>query len=672
MTSHRRRNSEGHPLRVDFLEGETLGLPGRLGMTLLPGVKDRNSRWDRDLGADLDRLKWYYEANTLVTLIEREEFEMYGVSSFMERVREAGLRVVHFPIRDVDTPRNSQSGEYAALIERIVGLLSDGETVVVHCRGGLGRTGTVVASVLVATGRGPDEAIHLVRRFRSERAVETSGQEGYVRRFAEEWRSRRAPSPPPRGRDRRPEPTQIERYRGCLLGMAAGDALGTTLEFKSPGTFRPVDDIVGGGPFRLKPGEWTDDTSMALCLAESLIEQRDFYLADQLERYVRWYREGHMSATGECFDIGGATRDALERYEQTREPYSGSTDPSRAGNGSLMRLAPVPLFYARTPLHTHYEAKPVEAIERSGESSRTTHGAETAVDACRYMGALIAGAVNGVDKEELLSERYSPAGSGYWEERPLVAEVDEVAAGSFKRRQPPQIRGRGYVVASLEAALWAFYRSDSFKEGCLLAVNLGEDADTTGAIYGQLAGAFYGEKGIPESWRYRLAHRLLIEHFAERLFHLAKTDYDSQRKKLWRIEAFFNEYFSNWGITLPPEDVRERRRGKIVAAGWSIWYLFGSDERGEYLDFYDSHRMKGGDDHVRIWEDGHREGLPAISSSRLGSKDPEEDARLEAEHRQETQRVAKMLEEKGFGMEGDEPGGVQINRFLALGGMDDK
>ncbi len=190
MSSRRTRNSDSHPLRVDFLEGETLGLPGRLGMTILPGVKDPG-RWDRDLGADLDRLKRRYEADTLVTLLEPEEFEMYGVPDFKERAQETGVEVVHFPIRDVDTPHKGQSAEYASLIERILRLLGDDRTVVVHCRGGLGRTGTVVASVLVAAGRGPDEAIGLVRKFRSERAVETTGQERYVRRFAEEWRSSR-------------------------------------------------------------------------------------------------------------------------------------------------------------------------------------------------------------------------------------------------------------------------------------------------------------------------------------------------------------------------------------------------------------------------------------------------------------------------------------------------
>jgi ADP-ribosylglycohydrolase len=306
---------------------------------------------------------------------------------------------------------------------------------------------------------------------------------------------------------------QIERYRGCLLGLATGDALGTTLEFRPPGSFAPIEDMLGGGPFRLAPGQWTDDTSMALCLAESLIERQGFDPIDQLERYVRWYRQGHLSSTGRCFDIGNTVREALLRFEGTREPYCGSTDPMSAGNGSIMRLAPVPLFYARSPQ---------EAIEQSGQSSRTTHGASAAVDACRYLGAVLVGAVSGVSKEELLSRRYSPI-PGYWEANPLVPEIDEIATGSFKRRQPPEIKGTGYVVKSLEAALWAFNHGASFRAGCLLAVNLGNDADTTGAVYGQVAGAFFGEAGIPESWRSKLSHHTLIESFAEQLLALTRT-----------------------------------------------------------------------------------------------------------------------------------------------------
>ncbi|WXJ86350.1 ADP-ribosylarginine hydrolase Tri1 [Moorella humiferrea] len=303
----------------------------------------------------------------------------------------------------------------------------------------------------------------------------------------------------------------IQRYRGSLLGLAVGDALGVTLEFRRPGTFTPINDMAGGGPFNLKPGQWTDDTAMALCLAESLVECRGFNPADQMERYLRWYREGYMSSTGHCFDIGNTVRTALERFERTREPYCGLTDPATAGNGSLMRLAPVPLFYARNPR---------EAVAKAGESSRTTHSAMEAVDACRYMSALIVGAVNGASKEELLSEYYEPV-PGLWREAPLTPKIAAVAAGSFKRRNPPEIKGTGYVVDCLESALWAFYRSSSFREGALLAVNLGDDADTTGAVYGQLAGAYYGEDGIPEEWREKIAMREFIETLAEKIFALA-------------------------------------------------------------------------------------------------------------------------------------------------------
>lgn len=303
----------------------------------------------------------------------------------------------------------------------------------------------------------------------------------------------------------------IERFRGCLSGLAAGDALGTTLEFQPPGSFRPQEEMVGGGPFNLEAGQWTDDTAMALCLAESLIEYQGFNPADQMKRYLHWYRHGHLSSTGACFDIGNTVRNALERFEITGEPFSGSTDPYTAGNGSLMRLAPVPMFFSH---------RPVDAISYCGESSRTTHGARTAVDACRYFGGLLVGAFMGAGKQDMLSDRFSIYG-GCWQEFPLVEEIDMIAQGSFRRKMPPEIRGSGYVVHSLEAALWAFYHSESFEQGCLMAVNLGEDADTTGAVFGQLGGAYYGEQNIPVRWRNKLALKELIREFADQLYEIA-------------------------------------------------------------------------------------------------------------------------------------------------------
>ena len=302
-----------------------------------------------------------------------------------------------------------------------------------------------------------------------------------------------------------------QRYRGSLLGLAGG---------------RCVGDDLGVPRARLVPSDRRHDRGRALRIegwamdrryvdgtlpGESLIESLGFDAVDQMERYVRWFKTGHLSSAGWCFDIGGTTCSALLRFIKDRNPYAGSTAESSAGNGSIMRLAPVPLFFA---------GKPAEAIERAAESSRTTHGAAEAVDACRYLAALLVGAVNGASKDELLADHYTPV-PGLWQTDPLVPRIDEIASGSFRRRDPPEIRGTGYVVLSLEAALWAFDRSTSFCEGALTAVNLGDDADTTGAVYGQLAGAYYGESGIPGDWRERLAMREQIESFADRICRLA-------------------------------------------------------------------------------------------------------------------------------------------------------
>lgn len=306
---------------------------------------------------------------------------------------------------------------------------------------------------------------------------------------------------------------ELNRCKGALIGLAIGDALGTTLEFSRPGTFMPLTDIVGGGPFSMRPGQWTDDTSMALCLAESLIEKHGFDAMDQLEKYVRWFREGYNSSTGSCFDIGNATRLALMVYENTGEVICGSSSPYTAGNGSIMRLSPVPVYYYNELENMmHYAML----------SSKTTHAAPQCISACQYMSGLIAGAILGVDKETLLSASYTPI-PGFWDDHPLDEPIAEVAEGSFKILQPPAIAGSGYVVKTLEAALWAFYHTDNFESGALKAVNLGDDADTVGAVYGQIAGAYYGMSGISEHWRAKLYDGERIESLAEKLYSKNKS-----------------------------------------------------------------------------------------------------------------------------------------------------
>ena len=301
-----------------------------------------------------------------------------------------------------------------------------------------------------------------------------------------------------------PPPFDRSRFIGALLGLAAGDALGAAVEFMEPGTFEPLDDMRGEGPHGLERGQWTDDTAMALCLADSLLACNGFDARDQMERYLRWYREGYRSSTGVCFDIGNTTRAALETFERTGEPFAGSGAPASAGNGSIMRLAPVALRWAHTP---------DAAVAFAARSSRTTHGAREAVDACRFLAGLIVGALRGASRETLLGSMYAPVPYA-WDETPLAPRVAQVAAGSFRAKEPPAIRGSGYVVESLEAALWAFARARDFRHGALLAANLGHDADTTAAVYGQLAGAYFGADAIPPGWLELLGQRAEIERLA--------------------------------------------------------------------------------------------------------------------------------------------------------------
>ncbi len=296
-----------------------------------------------------------------------------------------------------------------------------------------------------------------------------------------------------------------DRYRGCLLGLACGDALGAPIEFMVDGQFFPVSGFRGGGAFNLQPGQWTDDTSMALCLAESLIRCQGFDPADQMNRYSRWYTEGYLSSAGMCFDIGSTTKEALDLFLRTGNPYAGPENGGAAGNGCLMRLAPVPMFY---------RLRPDEAIQKGALSAQTTHGARLCLDACRLFSSLLVRALAGETKQELTRPRP-------WTGMPLCPEIAAIAEGSYRTKEPPEIKGSGYVVESLEAAIWAFDRSSNYVEAVQKAANLGNDTDTTAAVCGQLAGAHYGEQAIPEDWLTQLHWSKRIRGMADELHDLA-------------------------------------------------------------------------------------------------------------------------------------------------------
>jgi ADP-ribosyl-[dinitrogen reductase] hydrolase len=345
----------------------------------------------------------------------------------------------------------------------------------------------------------------------------------------------------------------IRKMQGSLIGLAVGDALGAPVEFRPYDYLRqhPVTDMQSGGTWGLEAGQWTDDTSMALCLAASLIVKGKSDLYDQFARYKRWHKNGYLSSTGKCFDIGKSTSIAIAEFENRqrqvvnlliqRNSASNDTGPfsdemvefyfyqygfdikcgtsDSAGNGGLMRLAPLPLFYFQSydSLKQHIE-----------ESTKLTHGDQRAVDACRFYGGLIWYALNGFSKKQLLHPNFYQD----YLNLSLHKDVLEIARGSYKHKKgyDDGIRGKGYVLDSLEAALWAFYNDgDSFENGVLAAVNIGDDTDTTAAIYGELAGAVYGIQRIPDRWIKQLFEAKFIMIVAKGLYVYGKRLNDGQQ-----------------------------------------------------------------------------------------------------------------------------------------------
>jgi ADP-ribosyl-[dinitrogen reductase] hydrolase len=290
------------------------------------------------------------------------------------------------------------------------------------------------------------------------------------------------------------------KFLGTLLGLAVGDALGAPIEFEARDSYIPITEMRAGGPFDLKTGQWTDDTSLALCIATSLIEHKEFLALDITNRFYRWFREGYMSCTGNCFDIGNTTKAALLRFESSGEIFSGSIEDP-ATNGSIMRLAPIPLFFHRDLEKTIFLA---------GESSRLTHAPKSCIDACKALALLIHRALTNSNKDNVLTYKKG--------ELDICIEIEEILMGSYKDKSRSEISAKGQATSCLEAALWAFYHTNNFNDGVLLAVNLGDDSDTTGAVYGQLAGAFYGVSEIRNDFLLNLWNKELLENTALNLY----------------------------------------------------------------------------------------------------------------------------------------------------------
>lgn len=273
-----------------------------------------------------------------------------------------------------------------------------------------------------------------------------------------------------------------ERFLGSLLGLAAGDAVAAATQYRRPGTFTPVGDLIGGGPFALPRGGWSDDTAMALCLADSLLATNGFDARDQVMRYRRWQGEGYLSATGQCLGITASTARALAMSQWRRQPFSGSHAPDQLDAEPLSRVAPVVMFFF---------ASDEEAVQYAGDAARTTCQAPAVVGACRELARALHLALCGQPKARILAEASAAAET--------------------------RTRKGGTVTEALAIALEAFASTDNFRDAVLHAANYGGNSDVAAAACGQLAGALYGASAIPLAWRDSLLQRSIIESFADRL-----------------------------------------------------------------------------------------------------------------------------------------------------------
>jgi ADP-ribosylglycohydrolase len=412
-------------------------------------------------------------------------------------------------------------------MQDILGVVGDalrrGRTIYVHCRAGIGRTGMVVGCMLASRGRNGEQALEELNRLwqqcqRSYKWLlvpETPQQRDYVLN----WKANEpttasaahaAIAGAPTESQLLSDPAALaavsglrDRFHGALLGLAVGDALAVSTQLRAAGSFTPVADLLGGGVFDLPRGAWTDETAMALCLADSLLACNGFDARDQVRRYVRWQTEGYLSATGQCVGITAGVTRALGAARFRRQPFAGSHDPQQLDKDPLTRVAPAVMF--------HF-ASAQDAVAQATEAARTTCQAPAVLAATGYFAACLHAALSAAPRAQLTAPLQA-----LWTPKAPPPRLADLAAGNFGARPALAEGAARDAIDVLQAALAAFADTGNFRDGALAAVNLGGDSDAIGAIYGQLAGAYYGVQGIPAAWKAALLRRDLLEDYADRL-----------------------------------------------------------------------------------------------------------------------------------------------------------
>jgi len=311
------------------------------------------------------------------------------------------------------------------------------------------------------------------------------------------------------------------RIVGGLLGLVVGDALGVPVEFFKRETLDhdPLTAMIGHGTHGQPPGTWSDDSSLALATAASLVE-RGYQPADMMARFARWLDHAEMSPHGEVFDVGIATSHAIRRSTDGAPPPWGGAGEMDNGNGSLMRIMPLACYVHRLPRET--------IIDRAFEVSALTHAHPRSQLCCAYFCLLIAGVLDGLDLRAAMDEAAQELRGRIPEDEAVL--LARILDGSVLAAERDEIRGSGYVLHCLEASLWAVANHDTYGSAVLAAINLGEDTDTTGAVTGALAGALYGRAAIDPAWVHGLARDVFVvdlcEQLAEKILHESRTRHD--------------------------------------------------------------------------------------------------------------------------------------------------
>jgi ADP-ribosylglycohydrolase/protein-tyrosine phosphatase len=478
---------------------------------------------------------------------------------------------VRKPITDHSLPARPE--DMAEILDYIERAIEVGHQVYVHCRAGIGRTNTVIGCWMRRRGLGGAEAIERLNVLWRANArasswphiPETAAQEHYVLTWREPALDLGGDIDLAAARVLR------DRYHGSLFGLACGDAIGSTLQYRAPGQFMPVADLLGGGHWQLPRGAWTDDTAVTLCLAESLLSVEGGDAADQLRRYQRWQAEGHMTSTGQCVGITATVARALATVTASDQSAGTGARAESDSIGAADRLPPSGVgaradVYRAPPVRSDAEAlvrvgavamfaasSPQRVFAWSEAAVEVTHSSPRLLAACRYYAALLLAALRGATRTNLLADArdllspYSetllePAIRSLVEARDFPQNAGEFPTGSAlvgnaaggtaagdhaTAGTTTGIGARpGDAASALRLVLWVLGDTGGYREGLLRIVNLGGDSDVNGALFGQLAGAYYGAEGIPAAWRSGLLRRDLLADLADRLLAAALAPAD--------------------------------------------------------------------------------------------------------------------------------------------------